>query len=113
MATDERGPDLEREGGARRARFEAVVVGRVQGVGYRAFVYREAAVLGLGGWVANEPDGSVRCQAEGPRSELDRLISRLWKGPRAAFVDDVRVHWLTPTGRDDDFEIRSGWHLGD
>jgi acylphosphatase len=96
-----------------RARFEAVISGRVQGVGFRAFVYREASLLGLGGWVANEPDGSERCQAEGARTVLDRLVARLWEGPRAAMVDDVRVRWLTPTGRDDDFHIRSGWHLGD
>lgn len=113
MAPEESGREPERESVASRARLEAVVIGRVQGVGFRAFVYREAAVLGLGGWVANDPDGSVRCQVEGPRGDLDWFISRLWEGPRAAFVDDVRVHWLTPTGRDDDFEIRSGWHLGD
>ena len=111
--TDERSSETTAGAEPGRARLEAVVSGRVQGVGFRVFVYREALLLGLSGWVANEPDGSVRCQAEGPRSLLDRLIGRLWEGPRAAMVDDVRVHWLAPTGRDDDFLVRSGWHLGD
>jgi acylphosphatase len=98
---------------ASRARIEAVVRGRVQGVGYRAFVFDEASLLGLSGWVANEPDGSVRLQAEGPRDDLERLLARLWDGPRAAWVDDVAVTPMTVTGRDDGFRVRTGWHLGD
>lgn len=96
-----------------RARLEARVRGRVQGVGYRAFVLDEAARLDLSGWVANEPDGSVRLQAEGRRADLDLLVARLWDGPQAAWVDDVAVTWMAAIGRDDGFRLRSGWHLGD
>jgi acylphosphatase len=96
-----------------RARLQAVVRGRVQGVGYRAFVLDEASRLGLSGWVANEPDGSVRLQAEGRRDDLDVLVTRLWDGPRAAWVDDVAVTWIAASERDDEFRVRSGWHPGD
>ncbi len=55
------------------SRVDATVVGRVQGVGFRWFVLDAARRHGLRGWVANEPDGSVRCVAEGPREDLEAL----------------------------------------
>src|SRR5439155_20058522 len=54
-------------------RLEATVRGRVQGVGFRYFVVREAMELGLVGWVANAADGSVVLVAEGPPAALDAL----------------------------------------
>jgi acylphosphatase len=95
------------------ARLEAVVEGRVQGVGYRVFVLRKARDLGLVGWVANEPDGSVRCLAEGPRSALEALLSALREGPRGAGVRGVHETWASPTGTFSRFDVRSGWHSGD
>ena len=66
-----------------------VVRGRVQGVGFRWFVEREAHLLGIAGWVRNNPDGSVEVLAMGTREQLAGLRSRLREGPRAARVDDV------------------------
>jgi len=98
---------------ARAVRLEAIVRGRVQGVGYRYFVLDEAERLGLVGWVANEPDGSVRCVAEGPRSQLARLEAALWGGPYAARVETIGVRW-TPAGAGfGGFTIRAGGHTGD
>lgn len=94
-------------------RLEAVVRGRVQAVGFRAFVAREASVLHLGGWVANEPDGAVRCVAEGAEGDLLRLLARLREGPRSARVDDVSERWGPASGGFDGFDVRSGWHGGD
>ena len=52
-------------------RLDATVRGRVQGVGFRWFVLREAMALRLDGWVANTPEGSVQCVAEGLRPDLE------------------------------------------
>jgi acylphosphatase len=94
-------------------RMEARVTGRVHGVGFRYFVLREAQALGVQGWVANLGDGSVRCVAEGPREDLERLADRLREGPPAAIVDDVQVSWPAPTGEFLTFGVRSGGHRGD
>src|SRR6266704_1702689 len=67
-----------------------VVRGRVQGVGFRWFVEREAHMLGIAGWVRNNADGSVEVLAIGSRDQLSGLRSRLRQGPRAARVDDVQ-----------------------
>lgn len=87
--------------------------GRVQGVGFRVFVRREAARLGLVGWVANESGGRVRCVAEGPREDLERLLGELRDGPPGAWVDGVAATWSPATGEFGAFEIRTGWHSGD
>lgn len=95
------------------ARLEATVVGRVQGVGFRYFVVLHARSLGLTGWVSNEPDGGLRCVAEGPRSELQELLELLREGPASASVEHVATDWLPYTGAWSDFGIRAGGHRGD
>jgi acylphosphatase len=72
-------------------RVHATVRGRVQMVGFRAFVLELAENLGLRGTVANRPDGSVECVVEGPREDVERLILSLHEGPRSARVDGVEV----------------------
>ena len=66
-----------------------VVRGRVQGVGFRWFVEREARVLGIAGWVRNNADGSVEVLGVGTRDQLFSFRARLQAGPRAARVDNV------------------------
>ena len=68
-----------------------LVSGRVQGVGFRWFVEREAATLGLTGWVRNREDGRVEVMATGSREQLAALHARMRQGPRAARVDEVAV----------------------
>ncbi|MGA8016485.1 MAG: acylphosphatase [Candidatus Dormiibacterota bacterium] len=72
-------------------RVHATVRGRVQMVGFRAFVLRRAAELGLRGTVANRGDGSVECVVEGPKDAVDTLIQFLRQGPRSARVEAVEV----------------------
>ena len=96
-----------------RARVEAVVHGRVQGVGYRVFALREATWLGLDGFVANESDGTVRIVAEGVRETLEALLERLEVGPPAGFVDRLTVRWEPARGMPAGFRIASGGHRGD
>ena len=66
-----------------------VVHGREQGVGFRYFVGRAAARLGLGGYVKNRADGSVEVLAVGGAAQLEKLREALRKGPSIARVDDV------------------------
>ena len=89
------------------------MTGRVQGVGYRYFVLREADALDLVGWVANESDGSVRLVAEGPRDRLETLLASLREGPPGALVTHVSEAWMTAVGRFDGFGVRSAGHRGD
>jgi acylphosphatase len=95
------------------ARVDARVVGLVQGVGFRYFVRREATGLGLSGWVANLPDGSVRVVAEGERGSLERFMQRLSVGPPGASVRDAAAEWSAAAGSFTGFSVRSGSHPGD
>ncbi|MFL5641731.1 MAG: acylphosphatase [Chloroflexota bacterium] len=94
-------------------RLDATITGRVQGVGFRYFVLREAMALGLTGWVANMSGGGVRCVAEGPRGSLESLEACLHDGPQSADVERVSVAWMPATGAFGSFEVRSGAHTGD
>lgn len=94
-------------------RMDAVVHGRVQGVGFRVFALRRAASLGLGGWVANESGGTVRCVADGDRADLEDLLSALRDGPPGALVDRVDVRWGPAPGAVVPFTIRASAHPGD
>jgi len=81
------------------ARLQAFVRGRVQGVGFRAFVERRAAALGLSGYVRNLSDGrTVEVVAEGPREQLERLAEHLRRGPGGAYVHEVEQRWGEATG---------------
>lgn len=86
-----------------------VVRGRVQGVGFRWFVEREAHVLGVSGWVRNNADGSVEVLAQGTRDQLLGLRSRLRQGPRAARVDDVEESEVGPVAGLASFRIEGAW----
>jgi acylphosphatase len=94
-------------------RLEATVRGNVQGVGFRWFVVRNAARLGLSGWTANEPDGSVRVVAEGTVEALDDLLGRLQQGPAGAHVAAVDAQRSPAQGNLGSFTIRAGAHSGD
>lgn len=94
-------------------RLDAVVVGRVQGVGFRAWTAGRAYELGLVGWVVNRADGNVRCIAEGPEDRLLLLLRDLREGPPAAIVETVTELWGPATGSLSGFAIRSADHTGD
>src|SRR5436853_2933486 len=86
-----------------------VVRGRVQGVGFRWFVEREAHMLRIAGWVRNNHDGSVEVLAQGSRDQLSGLHSRLREGPRAARVDNVEVSEARPVAGLSAFRIEGAW----
>ena len=85
----------------------AIVYGYVQGVFFRAFVSRQAAELGLTGYVRNLPgEEAVEVQAEGERKRLEKLIGYLEVGPPAAKVERVVTNWSEYTGSYSHFSIR-------
>ena len=86
-----------------------VVRGRVQGVGFRWFVEREAHMLGIAGWVRNNHDGSVEVLAMGTRDQLIVLRGRLQHGPRAARVDEVEEIEAKPVAGLNTFRIEGAW----
>jgi len=86
-----------------------VVRGRVQGVGFRWYVEREAHMLGIAGWVRNNHDGSVEVLAIGTRDQLLGLRSRLREGPRAARVDDVQELEAKAIPGLNTFRIEGAW----
>jgi acylphosphatase len=81
---------MDREDQARRW----VILGRVQGVGYRYFARQAAHALGIRGWVRNLPEGAVEVQAAGPAERLEAFKSELRRGPRGARVEDIEEERL-------------------
>ena len=88
-----------------------LVRGRVQGVGFRWFVQREASELGLHGWVRNTEDGDVEVVAAGETEDLNELRSSLRRGPRGSRVDNVIEHYLAESEAADltAFRIEGAW----
>lgn len=86
-----------------------VVRGRVQGVGFRYFVFQRASFLGVAGWVKNNRDGTVEVEGWGSPDQLAELEAMIREGPRSSSVDgvdsrDVTDHPEPPVA----FSIR-GW----
>jgi acylphosphatase len=90
-----------------QVRVHVWVQGRVQGVGFRAFVVDRAEALGLTGWVRNVGWETVESVAEGSRKEIEMFIKTLKTGPSVSRVDDCRVEEETVTGEFGRFEMRS------
>jgi acylphosphatase len=88
-----------------------LIRGRVQGVGFRWFVHREAAELGLRGWVRNTESGDVELVACGTPEDLDELRTELHKGSRGSRVDKVIEHELeeSEAATLNGFEIQGAW----
>jgi acylphosphatase len=82
-----------------------LVTGRVQGVGFRWYVEREARLIGVGGWVRNREDGAVEVLASGTNAQLGSLYDRLREGPRAARIDQVEVDDAAPFSEFQTFQI--------
>ncbi|MBE0410578.1 MAG: acylphosphatase [Anaerolineales bacterium] len=88
------------------SRLHVSIQGRVQGVGFRAFVHRKAIEIGLTGWVRNRWDGSVEVLAEGERPSLDRLLLLLKRGPSSAMVSSMDFEWQPATGEFKRFTVK-------
>jgi acylphosphatase len=88
-----------------------LVQGRVQGVGFRWFVHREASELELRGWVRNTEDGDVEIVVTGEPADLDELRASIRRGPRGSRVDRVLEHVLEEKEGEslEAFRIEGAW----
>jgi acylphosphatase len=88
-----------------------LIQGRVQGVGFRWYVHREASELDLRGWVRNTEDGEVEVVAAGRAADLDELRASLRSGPRGSRVDRIVEHLLQDADAEalEAFRIDGAW----
>src|SRR5215208_6234322 len=90
-----------------KVRAHMWVKGRVQNVGFRAYVeYSARQIGGLTGWVRNVGYDTVEAIAEGERVNVERLIEIMKSGPRSSRVDDANVEWKTVTGEFREFGVK-------
>lgn len=87
-------------------RIHIWVMGRVQGVGFRAFVQQSGVLFNLTGWVRNVGYESVETVAEGPRERLEKFAEAVKTGPRAGRVDEARIEWETASGEFQHFGVK-------
>jgi len=74
------------------------IEGRVQGVGFRDWMVKEATRLGLHGWVRNRPDGSVQALISGEEAAVQALVTAARRGPLLARVDRIEETLVEPPG---------------
>lgn len=87
------------------ARWRVRIYGKVQGVFFRKYALLTAQGLNLGGFVRNEPDGSVLAEIEGPLEALERFVMWAHRGSPAAQVQEVRVEKDLPCQGESSFRI--------
>jgi acylphosphatase len=73
-----------------------IIAGRVQGVGFRDWMIREARRLELDGFVRNRADGTVEAVVAGPEPVVEALLSACRRGPPAARVDSIEEAFCEP-----------------
>jgi acylphosphatase len=66
-----------------------IVRGRVQRVGYRAWIEHMALQRGIEGWVRNRHDGSVEAVLAGPAAVVEAMVEACWRGPPGARVEAI------------------------
>ena len=88
-----------------------LIQGRVQGVGFRWYVHREASELDLRGWVRNTEEGEVEVVASGSAEDLAELRASLRRGPRGSRVDRLVEHYLEDREAEglNSFRIEGAW----
>jgi len=88
-------------------RVHVWVQGRVQAVGFRAFVQQNALQIGVTGWVRNVDYDRVEAVAEGTREQLNQFLQMMKRGPIGARINDSREEWEQVTGEFSSFRVKS------
>ena len=86
-------------------RVHVWISGRVQGVGFRAFVCQQAEYHRLTGWVRNVGDGRVESEAQGHWETVDGFLRDLEQGPSRSDVGQVEVTRVEPRNNESSFEV--------
>lgn len=86
-------------------RARVLARGRVQGVFFRAEARARAELLGVAGWIANLPDGSVEAAFEGDEERVESMVGWCRHGPAGARVEDFEVV-LEDLAGEDGFRVR-------
>jgi len=73
-----------------------LIVGRVQGVGYRDWMVARARRLGIAGWVRNRADGVVEALVAGEEAAVEEILRACRRGPAAAEVTSITEEWADP-----------------
>jgi acylphosphatase len=70
---------------------KVIIYGKVQGVGFRNFVFLHAKRLNIKGYVKNNPDGTVEAVFEGEENNINKMIELCKRGPERARVDKIDI----------------------
>jgi acylphosphatase len=88
-------------------RLHVWVQGRVQAVGFRAFVQQNAVLIGVTGWVRNVGYDTVEAVAEGTKEQIDGFLRMVKRGPMGSRVDESREEWEQVTGEFGSFRVKA------
>jgi acylphosphatase len=84
--------------------YRVIVYGQVQGVGFRAFIYKQARSLLLKGYVKNMSDGTVQIVLQGPEKQVKKLIELANNGPSLSKVTNIKI-------TEEDMEAFTDFHI--
>jgi len=88
-------------------RVHVWVQGRVQAVGFRAFVQQNALQIGVTGWVRNVGYNTVEAVAEGTKGQVEEFLQTVKRGPIGSRVDESREEWEQVTGEFGSFRVKA------
>jgi acylphosphatase len=92
---------------AETRRVHVWVQGRVQAVGFRAFVQQNALQIGVSGWVRNVGYDTVEAVAEGTQDQLEHFLQVVKRGPMGAGIDESREEWEQAIGEFSAFRVKA------
>ena len=87
-------------------RYYVIFKGRVQKVGFRYTLYRQATDLNITGWVKNRIDGTVEAELQGEKSDIFFLINNLQKKSKFIIVEDYYIKEINLNAQESSFDIK-------